>query len=217
MMQNSPVEKAVGGVSFGAISQDVNRASRNDNEGLSMATSVLGISGSLRAGSFNTAALRVAKELAPEGMTIEIADISQIPLYNEDVYQQGFPPSVDRFRDQIRAADALLFATPEYNFSISGVLKNAIDWASRPPAQPFNGKPAAMLGASAGRAGTARAQLHLRHVLSTLNAHVLNKPDVLIATAQNMFDDNGKLTDEATRKFVRQELEALLGWTEKLA
>ena len=120
---------------------------------------VLGVSGSLRRGSFNTAALRTAQELAPEGMTIEIADISEIPPYNDDVRQeQGYPPPVERLRAEIAAADALLFVTPEYNYSVPGVLKNAIDWASRPPNQPLDGKPVAIMGASPSLLGTARAQ-----------------------------------------------------------
>ena len=119
--------------------------------------SVLAICGSLRAGSYNKAALRTAIELKPPGMTIETADIGSIPLYNEDVRALGFPPPVERLRAQIAAADALLFVTPEYNYSMPGVLKNAIDWASRPPDQPFAGKPVAIMGAGAGMAGTARA------------------------------------------------------------
>jgi len=117
----------------------------------------LGISGSLRKGSYNTAALRAALELLPDGMTLDIADISELPLYNDDVRQAGFPPAVKRLREQIAAADALLFATPEYNYSISGVLKNAIDWASRPPDAPVLGKPCGIMGASGGLWGTARA------------------------------------------------------------
>src|SRR5438552_12499694 len=116
---------------------------------------VLAICGSLRAGSFNKAALRTAIELKPPGMTIETADIGSIPLYNEDVRALGFPPPVERLRAQIAAADALLFVVPEYNYSMPGVLKNAIDWASRPPDQPFAGKPVAIMGAAAGMAGTA--------------------------------------------------------------
>jgi len=118
---------------------------------------VLAICGSLRKASYNMAALRTAIELRPPGMTIEIADISQFPLYNEDVRAQGFPPPVETLRRQIAAADALLFVTPEYNYSMSGVLKNAIDWASRPPDQPFAGKPVAIMGAAAGMAGSGRA------------------------------------------------------------
>src|SRR5215467_378930 len=163
------------------------------------ATTVLGICGSLRASSYNKAALRTAIELKPPGMTIETADIGSFPLYNEDVRAQGFPPPVERFRRQIAAADALLFVTPEYNYSVSGVLKNAIDWASRPPEQPFAGKPAAVMGASMGSTGTARAQYHLRQIGVFLDLYFLSRPEVLIATAQDRFDSNGRLIHEPTR------------------
>ncbi len=126
---------------------------------------ILGIAGSLRRGSFNAATLRVAQELAPAGMTIEHFDIAPIPLYNEDVRQQGFPPPVEDLRARIKAADGLLIVTPEYNYSIPGVLKNAIDWASRPPEQPFDGKPIGIMGASGGALGTARAQSPLAAML----------------------------------------------------
>ncbi|MBD2839906.1 NAD(P)H-dependent oxidoreductase [Pseudomonas sp. JM0905a] len=174
---------------------------------------VLGISGSLRCGSFNTAALREAMRLAPAGMLIELADISEIPLYNEDIYAQGFPPSVERLREQIRAADALLIATPEYNYSVSGVLKNTIDWVSRPPEQPFAGKPVALMGASAGRFGTARAQYHLRQSMVFLDMRPLNRPELMIATAQKLFDEQGNLTDQTTREYLRSLLVALHEWT----
>src|SRR5690606_14643975 len=139
---------------------------------------VLGISGSLRQHSYNTAALRAAMALAPAGMRIEAADIATIPLYNEDVRDQGWPAPVERLREQVRAADALLFVTPEYNYSVPGVLKNAIDWVSRPPEQPFAGKPAAVMGASPGRLGTARAQYHLRQSMVFLDVRLLNRPEV---------------------------------------
>ena len=174
---------------------------------------VLGICGSLRKGSFNMAALRTAIELRPAGMTVEVADISQIPLYNEDVRQQGFPPPVQKLREQIAAADALLFACPEYNYSMSGVLKNAIDWASRPPDQPFGGKPVAIMGAAAGMAGSARAQYDLRRSCVFLDMHPLNKPEVLIGQAQTKFDASGRLTDDAARGFIRDMLVALEKWT----
>ena len=176
----------------------------------------LGISGSLRKGSHNTAALRAASELLPEGMTLEIADISQLPLYNEDVKQAGFPPVVQKLREQILAADALIFATPEYNYSMSGVLKNAIDWASRPPDQPFNGKPVGIMGATPGLWGTARAQYDLRRSCVFLNMFPINKPEVFIAQAQNKFDAAGKLTDQATRDVVVQFLVSLRDWTRRL-
>ena len=179
--------------------------------------SVLGICGSLRKGSFNMAALNTAIELKPAGMNVTVADISQIPLYNEDVYVQGFPPPVETFRQQIKAADALLFACPEYNYSMSGVMKNAIDWASRPPDQPFAGKPIAIIGAAAGMAGGARAQLHLRQSCVFLDMHPLNKPEVLIFQAQNKFDAGGRLTDDVARGLIRDLMAALAAWTKQIA
>ena len=177
---------------------------------------VLGVSGSLRKGSFNSSALRAAQGLAPAGMAIEIAEIGDIPLYNEDVRSAGLPTSVERFRGEIAAADALLFVTPEYNFSVPGVLKNAIDWASRPPNQPFNEKPVAIMGASPGVIGTARAQYDLRRILGGLNAFVLTRPEVFIGQAGTKFDDAGSLTDNATREHIRKQLEALAAWTSRV-
>ncbi len=177
---------------------------------------VLGISGSLRKASYNTAALRAAQELAPAGMTIEIFDLSEIPIYNDDVRAVGYPPPVQRFRERIAAADALLFVTPEYNYSMSGVLKNAIDWGSRPPDQPFNDKPVAIMGASGGVTGTARAQYHLRQTCVFLNMHVVNKPEVMIGGAAAKFDAELHLTDETTRGFIRDLLISLAAWTLRL-
>ena len=170
---------------------------------------VLGISGSLRKKSYNSAALRAARELLPDGMTMEFAQIGDLPLYNDDLREQGYPPSVERLRQQLTAADAVLIVTPEYNYSVPGVLKNAIDWASRPPNQPFDGKPVAIMGASPGAIGTARAQYHLRQSFVFLNASVLNKPEVMIGSCASRFDADGKLTDEATRGFVKALLVAL--------
>jgi chromate reductase len=177
---------------------------------------VIGLSGSLRRGSFNTAALHAAQELAPAGMTIERAEIGDLPLYNDDVRTAGYPPPVERLRAQLSAADAVLFVTPEYNYSVPGVLKNAIDWASRPPNQPFEGKPVAIMGASPGLFGTARAQYHLRQMLVFLNALPVNKPEVMIGQAASRFDEAGRLTDEATRDMVRKLLQSLADWTERL-
>src|ERR1700731_1181881 len=176
-------------------------------------TKVLGICGSLRKDSYNMATLRAAIAQKPPGMTIEVADISQIPPYNEDVRQQGFPPPVETLRRQIAAAEALLFACPEYNYSMSGVLKNAIDWASRPPDQPFAGKPCAIIGAAAGMAGSARAQYDLRRSCVFLDMHPLNKPEVLIGQAQTKFDADGNLNDEAAGGFISDMLVALEKWT----
>jgi chromate reductase len=177
---------------------------------------ILAISGSLRQASFKTYALKAAAELAPAGMAVEIFDIGAIPPYNEDVKAKGFPAPVESLRAAIKAADALLLSSPEYNFSYSGVLKNAIDWASRPPEQPFEGKPIAIMGAGPGALGTARAQYHLRQVFIFLNAHVLNRPEVMISGAATRFDASGKLTDEATRTMVRTQMEALRDWTLRL-
>ena len=177
---------------------------------------ILGIAGSLRRGSFNAATLRTAQELAPEGMQIEVFDIAPIPVYNEDVRQQGFPPPVEALRAKIKAADGLLVVTPEYNYSIPGVLKNAIDWASRPPEQPFDGKPVGIMGASGGGFGTARAQYHLRQCFVFLNGLVMNRPEVMIPLAQNKFDADGKLTDQPTRQFIAAHLMAFKAWVLRL-
>ena len=177
---------------------------------------ILGIAGSLRKGSYNHAALRAAQELGPADMKIEIFEIGAIPLYNEDVKAQGFPPVVADLRAKIKAADGLLLATPEYNYSTSGVLKNVIDWVSRPPEHPFDGKPIALMGASAGALGTARAQYHLRHMFIFLNAHILNRPEVFIGAAPSKFNAEGKLTDQPTRDFIAAMLTAFKAWIAKL-
>lgn len=179
---------------------------------------VLGIAGSLRKASYNRALLRAAQELAPEGMTIEIYEgIGDIPLYNGDVEAQGFPEPVERFKKAIREADALFVVTPEYNWGVPGVLKNAIDWASRPSKDAvFKGKPLALTGASMGMAGTLRSQIALRQTFLALSALLVQGPEVLVARAQEKFDEAGHLTDETTRKMVRQLLEALRDWALRL-
>jgi chromate reductase len=144
-------------------------------------------------------------------------DLLTIPLFNEDVEAQGDPPSVQELKEQIRAADALLIATPEYNYSIPGVLKNAIDWASRPYGDnAWSEKPAAIMGASVGMIGTARAQYHLRQVMVFLNMFPLNQPEVMIAKAHERFDAEGNLTDEKTKEFIRQLLQSLVDWTRRI-
>jgi chromate reductase, NAD(P)H dehydrogenase (quinone) len=181
---------------------------------------VLGIPGSLRKSSFNRGLLRAAAEVRPEGMSLEVYELGALPLYNGDVEAAGLPDAVQDFQRRIEAADALLFACPEFNYSMAGVLKNAIDWASRPspvrPVQPFNGKPVAMMGASAGALGTARAQYHLRQTCVFLNMLPLNKPEVFVPAAQTKFDPSGRLTDETVRVRVRELLEALAAWTRRL-
>lgn len=180
-------------------------------------TKVLAFGGSLRKGSYNHQLLLAAQQLAPADMQIEIADISGVPLYNGDVQEQGFPDAVQQLGQQVAAADAILFATPEYNYSIPGVLKNTIDWLSRLPTAPFNDKPVAIMGASMGGFGTARSQYHLRQVLVFLNMHPLNKPEVFVSAAHDKFSADGELLDETARKSVQQQLAALADWSKRLA
>jgi chromate reductase, NAD(P)H dehydrogenase (quinone) len=170
---------------------------------------VLALSGSLRKGSYNTMLLHTAKELAPAGMSINIYDLASIPMYNDDVRVAGYPPVVQEFRSTIAASDAIFFASPEYNYSVSGVLKNAIDWASRAPNMPFDGKTAAIVGASGGALGTARSQRDLRWIMSGLNVYVVNLPHVYVGGAAQKFDAAGKLTDQASRDFIKQLLDNL--------
>jgi chromate reductase len=173
---------------------------------------ILGIAGSLRAGSYNAALLRAAQALAPDGMSIGIISIDTIPLYNDDVRAQGYPPQVADFRARIKAADGVLIATPEYNYSIPGVLKNAIDWASRPPEQPFEGKPVGIIGASMGALGGGRAQYHLRQCFVFLDSLVMNRPEVMIPAAHTKFDADGHLTDQVSRDFLTAHLVAFKAW-----
>lgn len=175
---------------------------------------ILGISGSLRAGSLNTALLRNAQAMLPQDASLEIADLSGIPLFNQD-HEHDPPAAVHEFKAKISGADALLFAVPEYNYSIPGVLKNAIDWASRPVAtQPFNNKPAAIAGAG-GRFGTVRAQLHFRQIATYLNMQLLQKPELMIPLAHQKFDANGVLTDQETRDQLRALVDALVAWARR--
>lgn len=176
----------------------------------------LGISGSLRQHSYNTATLRAASTMLPLDTHMDIFDLTPIPMYDEDVRMRGFPPAVQAFRERIAASDALLIVSPEYNYSIPGPLKNAIDWASRPPAQPFDGKPIAIMGASPSGLGTARCQYQLRQVFIYLNGMVLNQPEVMIAHAPGKFDEQDNLVDEATREHVRNLLAGLAAWTRRL-
>lgn len=176
---------------------------------------ILGISGSLRAASWNTAALRAVAELLPEGHELELAEIGDLPLINQDLEQDGkYPAPVERLRAKILAADALLFATPEYNASIPAPLKNAIDWASR-PANVFVGKPTAILGVSGGALGTSRAQYPLRQTLGVLSVQMLFQPEVFIGGAGQKFTD-GKLTDQATRDFVAKMLTTFITFAERV-
>jgi chromate reductase, NAD(P)H dehydrogenase (quinone) len=177
---------------------------------------VLAFAGSLRKASYNRGALRAAQETAPPDIKIEIFDLNGIPAFNED--DEANPVEiVRRFREKITASDAILIATPEYNYSIPGVLKNAIDWGSRPYAKgALNNKPVAIMGASPGAIGTARAQYDLRRVFVTLNMYCVNKPEVLIGNAKERFDADGNLTDEKTKKFIQELVVSLAALTRKL-
>jgi chromate reductase len=177
---------------------------------------VLGICGSLRKLSINRGLLRAARQLAPEGVTVETFDLLGIPPFNQD--DEANPPAlVTEFKARIRAADAILFATPEYNYSIPGVLKNAIDWASRPYGDSaWAGKPAAIMGASPGMQGTARAQYHLRQCFVFLDVHTVNQPEAMISLAGQRSDAEGNLTDAKSRQVVANLLAALAALTRKL-
>ncbi len=178
---------------------------------------VLGICGSLRKGSLNRALLRAAVEEMPEGTSLQLRDLHDIPLYNDDLNQPSPPEGVQKFRADLAAADALLICSPEYNFSISGVLKNAIDWASRPPNPPLDGKPLALMGCSPGMLGTVRGQLATRQVCIFTNMIAMNKPELFVAKAHEKFDTEGRLTDGETRQKLRAFLAAFHAWTQRLS
>lgn len=177
---------------------------------------ILGFVGSLRKGSYNKALMRAAVELKPEDAIIEVFDLEGIPPFNQDLERQP-PQIVKEFKAKIRKADALLIASPEYNYSVPGVLKNAIDWASRPYGDnAFEGKPVAIMSASIGSLGGARAQYHLRQSFIFLDMYPLNHPEVMMPFAQDNVDANGNVTNEQTRQLIRELLEALVQWTRKL-
>lgn len=171
---------------------------------------ILGLAGSLRAGSYNRALLRAARDLAPAGIEVEIFDLDGIPLYNRDVEVAGYPGPVQELHERIGRADGLLIATPEYQHGVPGVLKNAIDWASRPAGKAtIVGKPTAVMGATPGAWGTVRAQMQLRQALLYNDCPTVRKPEVLVAKARERFDGEGRLTHDPTRGFVTQLLESL--------
>jgi len=178
--------------------------------------SILGFAGSLRKGSYNKALLRAALEMVPSAAELKVFEIEGMPLFNQDL--EGNPPQIVKdFKAQIRGADAILIVTPEYNYSMPGVLKNAIDNASRPYGDnAFAGKPVAIMGASVGNLGTARAQYHLRQSCVFLDMHPLNQPEVMVPSAQDKVDQSGRVTDPKTREKIKELLEALVAWTRKL-
>ena len=178
---------------------------------------ILGIAGSLRRGSYNQAALRAAKLLVPENSGIDIFQLDGIPMFNEDDEKRP-PSSVAELKKRIRSANSVLIVTPEYNYSIPGVLKNAIDWASRPhDDNAWSGKPAAIMGASVGPIGTARAQQHLRQILVALNLFLLNTPEVVIADAAHRFNEDGNLIHEPTKQLIQELLQNVVDFTRRLS
>src|SRR5688500_5795939 len=177
---------------------------------------ILGIAGSLRRESYNRSAMRAATQLVPAGARIDVFELDGVPGFNHDDEKYP-PPKVVVLKRRIRAAEALLFVTTKYNYSIPGILKNAIDWASRPYGEnAWNGKPAAIMGASIGQIGTARAQYHLRQVFVFLNVYPINQPEVMIGHAAERFDAEGNLRDETSKKLIRQLLQNLVDWTQRL-
>ena len=178
---------------------------------------ILGIAGSIREGSYNRALLRAAQGLVPDGVTLETFDIKGLPGFSQDD-ETNPPGQVVELKQRIRAADAILFVTPEYNYSVPGVLKNAIDWASRPYGDSaWTKKPVAVMGASVGTLGTARAQYHLRQMFVFLNMHAVNQPEVMVSHAHKHFDEQGNLTDEVAKKLIKQLLEELVSFAVRLS
>lgn len=177
---------------------------------------ILSFAGSLRKDSYNKALLHAASEMLPDNTELEIFDLEGIPLFNQDIDPLTIA-TIKEFKAKIKAADALIIATPEYNYSIPGVLKNAIDWASRPyNDNSFEDKPLAIMGASISAIATARAQNHLRQCCVFLNMHLLNRPEVMVSFAKDKFDANGKLKDEKTNEFIKSMLINLVSWTMRL-
>lgn len=171
---------------------------------------IIALSGSLRKDSFNTHLLHEVVKLAPEGMQIEIFDISTLPLYNQDL-EQAFPAEAQKLKDAIKVADGIIIATPEHNRSIPSALKNAIDWASRPWGQnSFPGKHILVMGASSGPIATAVAQQHLKQIMLYLDAQVIGQPEFYLGNAQDKFNDKGELTDESTREHIKKALAVLM-------
>ena len=177
---------------------------------------IFGFAGSLRKQSYNKAILRVAANLNLQDITVETFDLEGIPPFNQDLENQP-PDRVKEFKSKIKAADAILIATPEYNYSIPGVLKNALDWASRPHGEnALEGKPVGIVGASIGMMGSSRAQYHLRQCFVWLNMHPLNKPEVMVSTAQDKVDQEGNITDAKTKEKIAEMVMALANWSRKL-
>ena len=178
---------------------------------------ILGFAGSLRRASYNKGLVRAASQVAPSGITVRVFDLADIPLYNQDIEDAGEPPSVVAFKRAIAEADALLVATPEYNHGTSGVLKNALDWASRPRVtSPLKDRPVAVMGASPGRGATARAQAQLREAFVFTGACVMPQPELLVSAAASHFDGDGNVTDPELLQSLAELVTALRDWSTRL-
>ena len=178
---------------------------------------LLGIAGSLRTGSFNASLIQAAGEVAPETASVALfGRLGDIPPYNDDERLQAIPEAVTALAAEIRTADGLLIATPEYNYGVSGVLKNAIDWISRTPDQPFRNKPIGIMGAAMGNLGTARAQYDLRRCFIFLEGLTMNRPEVFVGAAHTKFDENGTLNDAPTREFLADYMKAFAAWVKRI-
>jgi chromate reductase len=177
---------------------------------------MLAIAGSLRSASFNRGLVRAAVDVAPSEVNLEPFDIASIPLYDGDLEAQGDPPGVAELKARVQASDAVLVATPEYNYSIPGVLKNALDWASRPPQRALHHKPIALIGASPGGFGTVRSQLALRQMFVFTESYVMPKPELWVSRARERFDDDGNLTDDDVRKDLASLLEAFAAFARRV-
>src|SRR2546425_3488764 len=189
---------------------------KNDSMEKPSKVAILGISGSGRKRSFNSALLEAAKQVLPPNATLEVVDVSRLPLYNQDL-DQDMPEVVKELKKKIRGADAILIATPEHNYSVTAVLKNAIEWGNRPPRDAsWSGKPAAIISASSSLRGGARAQLHLRQITIDLNMYPINRPLLLVANAKDKFNEDLELTDEESLQTLRDVLSGLVEWTRKL-
>ena len=177
---------------------------------------IAGICGSLRKGSYNRLLLKAAAELLPQDARLQVMGLEDIPPFNADL-EPDMPLAVREFKARVRAADAVLFATPEYNYSVPGVLKNAIDWASRPSGDnSWQGKPVALMSASSGMLGGFRAQYHLRQTFVYLDVHPINRPEVMVSFAKDKFDRDGRFTDETGRRLIAQLLDNLVAWGRRI-
>ncbi|MBL7936145.1 MAG: NAD(P)H-dependent oxidoreductase [Bacteroidia bacterium] len=177
---------------------------------------IAAISGSLRKNSYNTMALKVAQKIAPQNIVIDHLIITDIPLYNFDLHEKEIPVSVENICNAIKSSDAVMFFVPEYNYSVSGALKNTIDFISRSPLKPLDMKAVGIMGASLSLLGTARAQSHLRQILTAVNAYVMNSPEIMISEADKKFDKEGNLTCKETKKLMIKFIISLASLSEKI-